>query len=46
MGGVTAFVLVPKPNVTVCMCLDPARLNQGLIRPVNRGPTGNGLFQR
>ena len=33
------FVIVPKPNVTICLCLDPARLNQALIRPEHTGPT-------
>ena len=31
--------LVPKANGKVRPCLDPARLNQALIRPVHQGPT-------
>ena len=34
-----SFVLVPKANGKVRLCLDPAWLNQALIRPVHRGPT-------
>ena len=33
------FVLVPKANGKVRLCLDPAQLNQALIRPVHRGVT-------
>ena len=32
-------MLVPKANERVRFCLDPAWLNQVLIRPVHRGPT-------
>ena len=38
-----SFVLVPKPNVTVSLCLDPERLNQMLIHQVHRGPTLNDI---
>ena len=31
-----SFVLVPKTNGKVRLCLDPVRLNQALIRPVQR----------
>ena len=34
-----SFVLVPKVNGMVRLCLDPAYLNQGLIRPIYREPT-------
>ena len=34
-----SFIIVPKSNGTICLCLDPARLNQALIRPIHRGPT-------
>ena len=40
------FVLVPKPNGKVCLCLGLARCNQALIRPVQRGPTLNNIFPR
>ena len=41
-----SFVVVPKPGGTVCLCLDPARLNQVLIRPVNRGSAVNDIFPK
>ena len=39
-----SFVLVPKANGKVRLCLDPARLNQALIRPVHRGPMLNNIL--
>ena len=33
-----SFVLVHKANSKVRLCLDPAWLNQALIRPIHRGP--------
>ena len=39
-----SFVLVPKSNGRVRLCLDPAGLNQALTRPVHRGPTLNDIF--
>ena len=30
------FVMVPKPNATVCLCLDSVKLSQSLIRPEHR----------
>ena len=41
-----SFVLVPKVNGKVRLCLDLARLNQVLIRPVHRGPTLNDIFPK
>ena len=41
-----SFVLVPKPNGKVRLCLDPVRLNQALIRPVHRAPTLNDIFTK
>ena len=41
-----SFVLVPKANGKVRLCLDPLRLNQALIRPVHRGPTLNDIMPR
>ena len=41
-----SFVLVPKANGKVRLCLDPARLNQALIRPIHRGPTLNDILPR
>ena len=34
-----SFVMVSKPNGTVCLCLEPMKINQACIRPVQRGPT-------
>ena len=33
-----SFMSVPKANGKVRLCLDPAWLNQALIRPMHRGP--------
>ena len=41
-----SFVLVCKVNGKVRLCLDPARLNQALIRPVHRDPTLNDILPR
>ena len=41
-----SFVLVPKTNGKVRFCLDPARLNQALIRPVHRGPMLNDILPK
>ena len=41
-----SFIVVPKPNGKVRLCLDPARLNQVLIRPVHRGPTLNDILPK
>ena len=41
-----SFVLVPKANGKVQLCLDPAWLNQALIRPIHRGPTLNNILPR
>ena len=35
----SSFVLVPKANGKARLCLDPAWLNQALIRPIHRGLT-------
>ena len=37
---------MPKPSCTVCLCLDPARLNKAIIRLVHRGPPVNDIFPR
>ena len=39
-----SFVLVLKVNGEVRLCLDLARLNQALIRPIHRGPTLNDIL--
>ena len=39
-----SFVLVADANGKVRLCLDPAWLNQALIRPVHRGPTLNNIY--
>ena len=41
-----SFMLVPKANDKVRLCLDPVRLNQALIRPVHRGPTLNDILPK
>ena len=41
-----SFVLVPKANGKVRLCLDPLRLNHTLIRPLHRGPTLNDILAR
>ena len=40
------FVLVPKANGKVRLCLEPVRLNQALIRPVHRGPKLNDILPK
>ena len=40
------FVLVPKANGEVRLCLDPVHLNQALIRPIHRGPTLNNILPK
>ena len=42
----SSFVLVPKANGKVRLCLDLARLNQALIRPIHRGPTLNDILPK
>ena len=39
-----SFVLVPKANGKVRLCLDPAQLNQALIRRIHQGPTLNNIL--
>ena len=39
-----SFVIVPKPNGIVYLCLHPVKLNQALIRPVHAGPTINDIL--
>ena len=34
-----SFIIVSKPKCTVCLCLDPMRLYQALIRPMHKKPT-------
>ena len=41
-----SFVLVPKNNGMVWLCLNPARLNQSLISPVHRGPSINDILPK
>ena len=40
------FVLVPKANGKVRLCVDPALLNQALIRSIHRGPAFNDILPR
>ena len=39
-------MLVPKVNGKLRLCIDPARLNKVLIRPVHRGLTLNNTLPR
>ena len=41
-----SFLLVPKVNWKVRLCLDPAQLNQALIRLIHRGPTLNDILSK
>ena len=41
-----SFILVSKANGKVRLCLDLARLNQVLIRPVHRGPRCNDILPK
>ena len=41
-----SFVLLPKANGKVKVCLDPARVTKLLIKPVHRGPTLNNILPR
>ena len=41
-----SFVLVPKSNGRVRLCLDRTRLNQALIRLVHRGPILNDILPK
>ena len=41
-----SFVLVPKANSKVRLCLDLLRLNKALIRTIHRGPTLNGILPK
>ena len=45
-GWCNSFVLVPKAEGKVRLCLDLAWLNQALIRPIHRGPTLNNILPR
>ena len=40
------FVLVPKANGKVRLCLDLSCLNQALIRPIHMGPTLNDILPK
>ena len=42
----TSFILLPKPNGNVRLCLDPVRLQQTPIRSVSRSPTLNDIFPK
>ena len=45
-NGVIALCWYSKANGKVRLCLDPAWLNQALIRPVHRGLTLNNILPR
>ena len=40
-----SFLLVLKPNSTVRLYIDPARLNHTLIRPIPHSPTMKDILQ-
>ena len=40
------FVLVPKENDKVRLCLDPVQFNRALIRQIHRGPTLNNILPK
>ena len=42
----SSFVLLPKAYGKLRLCLDPACLNQALIRPIHRGPTLNDILPK
>ena len=41
-----SFVLVPKCNGKVRLCLGPVQLNQVLIKPIHRDPTLNNILPK
>ena len=41
-----SFMMVPKANGKVWLCLDPGQLNQALIRLIHRGPTLNYILPK
>ena len=41
-----SFVVVPKVNGKVRLCLDPVQLNQALIRLIHRSPTLNDILPK
>ena len=41
-----SFVLVPKSNGKVRLCLDPTRLSQVIVWPVHRAPTLNDILPK
>ena len=41
-----SFVLVPKANGTVQLCLELTMCNKAIVRPVHRGPTLNDILPR
>ena len=40
------FVVVPKPSVTMCMCLIPIEINQAPVRLVHRVLTINEILPK
>ena len=41
-----SFVVVPKANGKLWLCLDSVQLNQALIRLIHRGPTLNDILPK
>ena len=41
-----SFVIVPQPNGTICLYLDPTRLYQALTKPAHYCPTNNGILPK
>ena len=41
-----SYVTVEKPSGDVWMCIDPAKLNHVIVRPIHRGPTVSDVLSR
>ena len=41
-----SFVVVRKPSGDVWLCIDPAKLNRAIIRPIHRGQTVSDVLSK